>query len=76
MAWPLRFSSHGMIIGFFGEPARPIVEAIGMPSSMCVAWIVAVGERIANGCPAGALIDSGVDAILLKEALFMRDHDG
>jgi hypothetical protein len=37
MAWPLRLSSHGMIIGFFGEPARPIVEAIGMPMSMCVA---------------------------------------
>ena len=35
--WPLRFSSHGMIIGVFGEPARPIVEASGMPSSMCVA---------------------------------------
>src|SRR5689334_21119375 len=28
-----------MIIGFFGEPSRPIVEAIGMPVSMCVAWM-------------------------------------
>src|SRR3954468_20452109 len=35
--WPLRFKSHGMIIGFFGEPSRPMVEAIGIPSSMCVA---------------------------------------
>ena len=28
-----------MTIGFFGEPTRPIVEAIGMPISMCVAWL-------------------------------------
>jgi hypothetical protein len=36
MAWPLRLSSQGMIIGFFGEPSRPMVEAMGMPMSMCV----------------------------------------
>ena len=35
--WPLRFNSHGMIIGFFGEPSRPIVDAMGMPISMWVA---------------------------------------
>src|SRR5437868_6687152 len=40
MAWPLRFISQGTIIGFFGDPARPIVDAIGMPISMCVAWMV------------------------------------
>jgi hypothetical protein len=34
----LRFSSHGITIGFTGEPARPIVDANGMPRSMCVAW--------------------------------------
>ena len=28
-----------MIIGFLGEPSRPIVEAMGMPRSMCVAWM-------------------------------------
>src|SRR5258708_29845559 len=39
MAWPFRLSSQGMIIGFFGEPARPIVEAMGIPISMCVAWM-------------------------------------
>src|SRR6187431_855123 len=39
MAWPLRFSIHGMIIGFFGEPSRPMVEASGMPVSICVAWM-------------------------------------
>src|SRR5262245_39184145 len=39
MAWPLRLSIQGMIIGFFGAPSRPIVEAIGMPVSMCVAWM-------------------------------------
>ena len=27
-----------MIIGLTGEPASPIVEASGMPRSMCVAW--------------------------------------
>src|ERR1051325_4661830 len=27
-----------MTIGFTGDPASPIVEAIGMPMSMCVAW--------------------------------------
>ena len=37
IAWPFRFISHGITIGFFGEPARPIVEASGMPISMCVA---------------------------------------
>src|SRR6266487_4418843 len=39
IAWPLRLSNQGMIIGFFGEPSRPMVEAIGMPVSMWVAWI-------------------------------------
>src|SRR3954471_14832671 len=29
-----------MIMGFFGEPNRPIVEAIGMPISMWVVWMV------------------------------------
>ena len=28
-----------MIIGFTGDPASPIVEASGMPISMCVAWL-------------------------------------
>ena len=39
MAWPLRLTIHGMIIGFFGEPRRPIEEARGMPVSMWVAWL-------------------------------------
>jgi hypothetical protein len=39
IACPLRFISHGMIIGFLGDPARPMVEAIGMPNNMWVAWI-------------------------------------
>ena len=38
IACPLRLSSHGAIIGFTGDPASPIVEAMGMPMSMCVAW--------------------------------------
>ncbi len=38
IAWPFRFSSHGTTIGFTGDPARPMVEASGMPISMCVAW--------------------------------------
>src|SRR6187551_3149985 len=28
-----------MIIGFLGAPKRPMVEAMGMPSNMWVAWI-------------------------------------
>jgi hypothetical protein len=36
--WPLRFISQGTTIGFTGAPASPIVDAIGMPSSMWVAW--------------------------------------
>src|SRR5262249_54233816 len=40
MACPLRLSNQGTIIGFFGDPARPIVDAIGMPINMCVACIV------------------------------------
>jgi hypothetical protein len=28
-----------MIIGFFGEPRRPIEEARGIPVSMWVAWL-------------------------------------
>jgi hypothetical protein len=28
-----------MIIGFFGAPPSPMVEAMGMPVSMCVAWM-------------------------------------
>src|SRR6185436_791004 len=39
IAWPLRLSIQGMIIGFLGAPNRPIVEAMGMPVSMWVAWM-------------------------------------
>src|SRR5215471_18214155 len=35
MAWPLRLIIHGMTIGFSGEPSKPIVEANGIPRSMC-----------------------------------------
>src|SRR5690242_7858133 len=37
--WPLRFIIQGMTIGFFGDPSRPMVEAMGMPVSMCVPWM-------------------------------------
>src|SRR3954467_9280379 len=37
--WPFRLSIHGMTMGFLGEPSRPIVDAMGMPVSMCVAWM-------------------------------------
>src|SRR5262249_9162684 len=33
--------------GFLGEPARPMVEASGMPISMCVAWMEPV-ERLSR----------------------------
>src|SRR6478736_10486824 len=36
-----------MTIGFLGEPARPMVDASGMPSSMCVAWMEPV-ERLSR----------------------------
>ena len=39
MDWPLRLTIQGTIIGFLGEPSRPIVEARGMPKSMCVVWL-------------------------------------
>ena len=39
IACPLRLSIHGITIGFLGAPRSPIVDAIGMPSSMCVAWM-------------------------------------
>src|SRR5205809_1480994 len=38
MACPLRFIIHGITIGFTGEPSSPMVDANGMPISMCVAW--------------------------------------
>src|SRR5882724_4161047 len=47
MAWPLRLSSHGITMGFLGAPRSPIVEAKGMPMSMCVAWIEPV-ERLSR----------------------------
>src|SRR5438105_9153840 len=47
MAWPLRLSSHGITMGFFGEPRRPIVDASGMPMSICVAWMEPV-ERLSR----------------------------
>src|SRR5437868_677458 len=47
MAWPLRLRIQGATIGFLGEPARPMVEASGMPISMCVAWIEPV-ERLSR----------------------------
>jgi len=37
--WPLRLSNQGMIIGFLGAPPRPMVDAMGMPMSMWVAWM-------------------------------------
>ena len=39
IACPLRLSIHGMTSGFLGEPSRPRVDAIGIPKSMCVAWM-------------------------------------
>ena len=39
MAWPLELTIDGRIIGFSGEPRRPIEEARGMPVSMGVAWL-------------------------------------
>src|SRR5436190_13961253 len=39
MDWPFRLSSQGMIIGFFGAPSRPRVDAIGIPISMWVPWM-------------------------------------
>src|SRR6185436_12777319 len=39
MDCPFRLSIQGMIIGFLGEPSRPMVEAMGMPTSMWVAWL-------------------------------------
>src|SRR5215510_9214459 len=38
IACPFRLIAKGMIIGFTGEPASPIVDAYGVPISMCVAW--------------------------------------
>src|SRR5215467_11107721 len=35
---PVRLSSHGITIGFTGDPTRPIVDANGIPISMWVAW--------------------------------------
>src|SRR5438094_830558 len=37
IAWPFRFSIHGITIGLTGDPSRPIVEANGIPISMWVA---------------------------------------
>src|SRR5918999_2651194 len=39
MDWPLRLMIQGMIMGFLGDPRRPMVEARGMPISIWVAWI-------------------------------------
>src|SRR5262245_61272198 len=39
IACPFRFKSQGAIIAFFGDPKRPMVEAMGMPISMWVAWM-------------------------------------
>lgn len=39
MDWPLRLRIHGMTMGIFGAPPSPMVEAMGMPMSMCVAWM-------------------------------------
>src|SRR3989442_28308 len=47
IACPLRFKSQGMTIGFFGLPASPIVEASGIPMSMCVPCISPV-ERLSR----------------------------
>jgi hypothetical protein len=36
---PSKYSMTWITIGFLGAPSRPIVHAIGMPVSMCVAWM-------------------------------------
>jgi hypothetical protein len=35
---PFRLIIHGITIGFLGDPSRPMVDAMGMPVSMCVPW--------------------------------------
>jgi hypothetical protein len=39
MACPLRLSIQGITMGTLGAPMSPRVEAMGMPISMCVAWM-------------------------------------
>src|SRR5688572_26579731 len=39
MDCPFRLRIHGMIIDFLGDPRSPMVDAIGIPVSMWVAWM-------------------------------------
>ena len=39
MDCPLRFKIHDPTIGFFGPPSSPIVDAMGIPMSMCAPWM-------------------------------------
>jgi hypothetical protein len=75
IAWPLRFSSQGITIGFTGDPASPIVEASGMPISMCVAWF-SPSDSLSRMTPT-TLPSRHVefDAELLEVAELVRHHD-
>ena len=64
-----------MTIGFTGDPASPIVEAIGMPISMCVAWFSPMRELVADDRPRGFLGDRRLDAELLEVAELVRHDD-
>jgi hypothetical protein len=39
MAWPFRLIIHGATMGTRGDPSRPMVDAMGIPSSMWVPWM-------------------------------------
>ena len=64
-----------MTIGFFGEPSRPIVEAMRHADEHVRGLDVAAGKRVANGRPVRAFGDRGVDAVLFEEAFLVRDDD-
>ena len=65
IACPFRLRSHGITIGFTGDPARPIVEASGIPISMCVAWLSPI-ESLSRMTAHEASFDTGLDVLGLK----------
>ena len=67
MDWPFRLMIQGTIMGFLGDPRSPIVEAMGMPRSMCVAWLSPVDSESRMAAQLAPLLTVAFTPYFLKK---------
>src|SRR3970282_868267 len=67
MAWPFRLIIHGATMGFLGDPRSPIVDASGIPISMCVAWMSPLERESRIAAQLAPLLTTELIPLFLKK---------